>query len=246
MPDIYSLPTTDWSMPNFPRNPRADALLKEASRLESEGDLAEAIRALEAAESAIQDGTTIYSVSTLVRLPMYLQKAGRGEEAVIKLFKLLESYPAGWGEPLRRDRHGMYLLHFERQRGDVYDKLRLVLQRDERYADAMPHAVLAQTYSERIAYRVYMQLVKKWKGKPEPDSSSKSFFAWHAFKEVEEIIGDQLEVPELSSVKSLLKKLKQPERLPEFQRYAHQLLADFKKPDMQVITEVRQMVAAGG
>ena len=119
MTNIYSLPTVDESTPGFVQNPRANALLKEATRLKSQGDMHGAIKVLEAANIAISEGETQYTVDTFVKLPLYLQQAGRGQEAIEKLIKLLNLYPPCWGQPLGRDDVGMIQSHLEKQRAIV-------------------------------------------------------------------------------------------------------------------------------
>lgn len=260
MNKFNSLPTVDKSTPGFVRNPRADALFKEASRLKSIGSLTEAVEVLEAAEVAINEGKTDYGVQSRCKLPMHLQEAGKGEEAADKLVKLLCLYPPSWGKKLKRDRTGMFLRHLENQRAYVYDKLRLVLQREGKYEEAVPCAVLAETYSQRLDTRIYKYLAKKWNGKDRPEEpdlieikkaggtfkdyekASDALFEWHEFKDLTEQYEYITEAPELKSVKTLLKKLRKADVLPAVQDYAKALVRDFKKSDEKVISEVRTLL----
>jgi hypothetical protein len=161
--DILTLPTVDNSVPGFTQNPRAVALLKYSTNAVC---MDKEIEALEAAELAMAEGETTFSIDSRCKLPLYLQEAGRGDEAVQKLVKLLEEYPPSWGKELRRDRFGMVQGHIERARGNIYGKLRLVLQRDSKFRKALPYATLAETYSKRIDTRIYQYLLPKWEGKP--------------------------------------------------------------------------------
>ncbi len=74
MTDIYSLSTVDASTPGFVQNPRADAWLKEATRLKSQRDMQGAIKALEAANIAISEGKTQYTVDIAVFINMEYTK----------------------------------------------------------------------------------------------------------------------------------------------------------------------------
>lgn len=257
---IDDLPTNDESVPGFSRNLRADAWLKKASELAKSGSLDAAIKALESAELAMSQGEVDYSPAVLCRLPMYLQEAGRGQEAVDKLIDLLGRYPSAWGKPLRRDQVGMFQGHIESQRGTVYDKLRLVLQREQRYLEAIPYAILAETYRPRIDWRIYKYLAKKWEGKEapvDPDltqvkaaggtfkdymKEGEKIFEWDAFTNLRESFEGGLDTPKLSAVATLLKKMGQRDRLPELQSYAKDLLEDFKKQDSEVIAEIQVLL----
>ncbi|WP_017300139.1 hypothetical protein [Nodosilinea nodulosa] len=258
--DINSLSIVDESTPGFVQNPRANALLKEATRLKSQGNMHSAIKMLEAANIAISEGETQYTVDTFVKLPLYLQQAGRGQEAIEKLIKLLDLYSPCWGKPLRRDNVGMIQSHIEKQRAIVYDKLRLVLQREQRYEEAIPYALLADTYSDRIDSRVYGYLAGKWLGKERPaerdllevrasggkfqDYMAKGtvFFEWNEFNNLRQLFENFPEKPKLSSVSALLKKVRKSTLLPWFQSYAKELLGDFEKMDSEVIMEIKKLI----
>ena len=249
--DCYLLSVIDESSPGFVMNPRAAALTKLATQFKQQGDMDGAIAALEAAETAMEEGKTTYGVDTYCKLPLYLQQADRGEEAAQKLIALLEKYPPSWGKKLRRDRVGMFNNSIEKQRSIVYDKLRLVLQRDSKFQEAIPYAVLAETYGQRIDHRVYQYVAKKWAGKPkppEPDVSdpqwlkaSAAEFEWYELQQLKEQYNDIDETPELRSVRTLLKKLKKVDLLPMFQEYARDLISDFKKSDEQIIADLREI-----
>lgn len=267
MTDPASLPTVDRSTPGFVMNPRADAYLKLAAERKKSGDLPGAIESLELAEVAMSEGEggfRAYSVSTLCRLPLYLQQAGRGQEAIDKLIKLLDLYPPSWGKKLKRDRTGLFLSHLENQRGTTYDKLRLVLQREKRFAEAVPYGVMAETYSRRIDTRIYEYVAKKWDGKGEPESpgllaikaaggTTKDYQAacaaqseWYELKRLKEQYPDPDETPQLDSVAKLLKKLKRTDLLPALQGYAKKLVHDFKKPDAEAIADVQGVLRGEG
>jgi len=256
MPNIYSLPVVDESTPGFVQNPRANALLKEATRLKTQGDMKGAVEALEAANIAIAKGKTEYAVDTFVKLPLYLQQAGRGKEAVDKLIQLLDKYPSSWGQPFHRDNDGMIQSHLEKQRAIVYDKLRLVLQREKRYEEAIPYAVLAETYCERIDFRVYQHLADKWENKAAPKerdllevkasggtfkdymTESSDFLEWHDFNQLKLSFEEGLSSPKLASVLTLLKKIRKTEALELIEKYAYELLNDFEKSDVEVMSDV--------
>lgn len=191
---------------------------------------------------------------------MYLQEAGRGKEAVAKLIALLERYPSAWGKPLRRGQVGTFHVHIESQRGTVYDKIRLVLQREQRYSEAIPYAILAETYRPRVDFRIYQYLAKKWNGKEAPVEQDlaqvkaaggtfddymkegRKIFEWHELTQLRDSFEGGLDSPELPSVATLLKKMGQRDRLPEFQAYAKSLMSDFKKQDSEAIAEIQALL----
>jgi hypothetical protein len=69
-------------------------LLREATAKKKGGDMEGATKLLREAYVAISKVSTIYSIDTFLRLPLYLQEAGRSDEAWREFNRLLtEGYP---------------------------------------------------------------------------------------------------------------------------------------------------------
>ena len=109
-------------------------LLKQATAQEKAGDLNAAVATLRRAYDAIARDTIIYSVTTFLRLPLYLQKAGRNEEAWAEFNRLLtEGYP---NQMRGADQKAI-------DASQIYDKMRLALQRQKRHDEAIIYGVLS-------------------------------------------------------------------------------------------------------
>ncbi|MGI8545112.1 MAG: hypothetical protein ACR2MD_16765, partial [Aridibacter sp.] len=102
----------------------AKDLLKMATEKKESGNVDEAIELLRKAYTAIGNDHIVYSVSTFLRLPLYLQKAGRNDEAWREFNLLLtRGYP--------NQIQNVELLPMEHSQ--IYDKMRLFLQRENKY-----------------------------------------------------------------------------------------------------------------
>ncbi len=109
------------------------ALLKEATARKDRGDLRGAIGCLRAAYGRIGKDSG-YLIGTYLRLPMYLQLAGKPRPAW-KEFQLLlrNGYP---GQPRAKGLRAM-------DQSDIYDKMRLFLQREGRAHEAVRFGVMS-------------------------------------------------------------------------------------------------------
>lgn len=230
----------------FASNPAAAQLLKDATRFKEKGDLEAAIEALKQAEVAIAAGEVDYGIETFLRLPMYLQAAGRGDEAIQRMNQLLEKYPEPWGKKPRFDKYGRYLFQADIARGSIYDKMRLVYKRDKNSTEALIYGFLASIYPARTELRVLAALEKKWAGKPNPkepdpkmrrDRKTREAFnkagweckQWDDFQRMSDE-KQRWSSTEFSSVTKL-------------QEYAIKLIFDFKRTDATVIKEIRALIS---
>jgi len=237
------LPVNYEPTPGFSVNPRADFLFKEATRLKKEGDLDSAITALKSAEEAMSQGAVTYSPETRCKLPLYLQQAGRTHEAITKLHKLLESYPQQWGRPLQTDQWGMAYGTTEKSRGVIYDKLRLVLERSKQYREAVPYALLADTYWVRIDCRIYYYQTEQLKGKKPPKSEEhRDYLRWSELQRLKQQYPGESFKPTLKTLSKLLKKLQITEKWSTFEDYANIFVHDFDSQDEDTISKVKQML----
>lgn len=122
----------------FQADPRD--LLPRATEYKKAGDLNRAIATLRKAYAGIAAGGISYPVETFLRLPMYLQAAGRRDEAWAEFMRLLEEgYP---NQPPHDASRWM-------DRATIYDKMRLFLQREGRMLEAVKYAVLSYLASIR-------------------------------------------------------------------------------------------------
>lgn len=92
---------------------KASELLKEATARHDRKDFDGATRCLRDAYAVMAGSSTTYPVATFLRLPLYLQKAGRYDEALLEFESLM-----------RRCDH--------RDRVVVKDKMRLAAEREEK------------------------------------------------------------------------------------------------------------------
>lgn len=109
-------------------------LLKKATSAKKSGNLDEAISLLRKAYKAISKNDLDYGVKTFLRLPLLLQEAGRLEEAWDEFHRLLTTgYPNQSKDPQL-----VPMNHSE-----IYDKLRLFLQREERNDEAIKYGIFS-------------------------------------------------------------------------------------------------------
>lgn len=107
---------------SFPANPAADEALKRASLLKKQGDIHSAVDEIKAFRKYAAQGNVNYTMRSFLRLPLYLQAAQRREEAWEEFYHLLEN-----GYPNQApDEANLWT-----ERSEVYDKMRLFLQRDQ-------------------------------------------------------------------------------------------------------------------
>jgi hypothetical protein len=102
----------------------ASDLLKMATEKRDADDLNAAVGLLREAYTAIGNDYVSYPVSTFLRLPLYLQQAGRNDEAWREFNLLLTR---GFPNQIKN----LELLPMENSQ--IYDKMRLFLQREKKF-----------------------------------------------------------------------------------------------------------------
>jgi len=118
-----------------PKALRADDYLREAAQLKDENDLEGAVKLLRRGFEEIKREKALYAIDTFLRLPLYLQQAGRDKDAWQEFNLLLtHGYP---NQP--RD---VVLIYQER--GKVLEKMRWYLQHDGKEAIASVYEIFAQ------------------------------------------------------------------------------------------------------
>lgn len=107
-------------------------LLKDATAKKDNGDIDGAIALLRESFLLIESESTIYPVETFLRLPLYLQAAGKADEAWKEFNNLLvKGYPNQMKDPK--------VLVMDHSR--IYDKMRLFLTREKKCARAVAMGV---------------------------------------------------------------------------------------------------------
>lgn len=110
---------------------------KKATKLKKE-NINAAIQCLKKIQPLLDKVSTEYPIATYLRLPLLLQQAGRMPEAEIEFNKLFKSVSNGYHQKA------------------IYDKMRLCLQREKRFDDAIIYGVLA------LAHNAVGASKKKW------------------------------------------------------------------------------------
>ena len=108
-------------------------LLKDATA-NREQDCDSAIESLRRAYRLIDDPES-EPIETYLRLPLYLQQAGRFDEAWFEANKLLKEF--------RYSRQRLNREVLPMDHSTIYDKMRLMLQREKRFQEAVVYAVLS-------------------------------------------------------------------------------------------------------
>lgn len=115
-------------------NSDPDKLLTIATELKNAGKIDEAIEKLKKAYKGIAKTEIIYSVETFLRLPLYLQQAKRSDEAWGEFNKLLSvGYP---NKMMKKE-----LLPMDNC--IIYDKMRLFLQRENRFKESIVFGIFS-------------------------------------------------------------------------------------------------------
>ncbi|HKV39168.1 MAG TPA: hypothetical protein VJX67_08140 [Blastocatellia bacterium] len=108
-------------------------LLRNATA-EKQDDIEKAIESLRCAYTLIRDPEA-EPIETYLRLPLYLQQGGRFDEAWFEANKLLKEF--------RYSRAKLNREVLPMDRSTIYDKMRLMLQREKRFEDAVLYAILS-------------------------------------------------------------------------------------------------------
>lgn len=122
---------------------KSSELLKEATKKKNEKDLAGAIDCLREAYKLMAQSSISYPIETFLRLPLYLQQAGRYDESVTEFEKLLKASPdkiaKEFSHITKQKQKGLAAM----ERATIYDKMRLASQREKRFNHAIYFQVLS-------------------------------------------------------------------------------------------------------
>lgn len=132
--DIAATVTVHYQSKKNYSEPRSAKLLKKATAKKREKDLSAAIDLLKQAYKAIEKESGGHTIATYLRLPMYLQQAGRNDEAWGEFNRLIAEGYCGQN----RSREILPMEH-----SDIYDKMRLFLQREKQATRAVSFGVMS-------------------------------------------------------------------------------------------------------
>ncbi|MBL8799674.1 MAG: hypothetical protein JNM56_37675 [Planctomycetia bacterium] len=124
---------THQAMRAAPKENRADEWLKEASELKEQDNHEAAIKLLRRAYEEIRRENAMFPVDAFLKLPIYLQNAGKMKDAWVEFTNLLfRGYP-------NQPRHGAPLFH---DRAKIMDTMRLFLDHERRADVADVYGIL--------------------------------------------------------------------------------------------------------
>lgn len=130
---------------NTAEEEEAKKLLKEATKLKDQKDLESAILCLRKAYDLMADSSISYSTTTYLRLPLYLQQAGHFEESIDEFETLLNETPDKIARELshisKTNQKGLSYMSYS----TIYDKMRLVYQREKYFNEAIYYQILSIT-----------------------------------------------------------------------------------------------------
>jgi tetratricopeptide (TPR) repeat protein len=131
-----------------------DELLKAATQKKNQGDMDGAVSCLKEAYSLLDESKIYQSIETLLRLPVYLQQAGRYSESVVEFEKLLANLPARIVKKFSHLSTHLQNAHAATERESIFDKMRLSAQREQRFDYAIYYQMLSDA-NGRISFKLH-------------------------------------------------------------------------------------------
>ena len=116
----------------FAEDPETDTLLRDATRHANAKDWDQAISCLKKADARMQRSPVSYPVLAWLRLPLYLQKAGRFDEAVNEFDRLIRETPgriARYFSHRSKAEQSKFIRH---EVGVIRDKMALAQEREKK------------------------------------------------------------------------------------------------------------------
>lgn len=110
-----------------------------------------AIECLEKVRALLRDNTTIYPIATWLRLPLFLQQAGRFEEAMRQFDKLLAEVDAMAAKNFSHHPEFIQEMHACSDKSAIYDKMRLACKRQKIMEEAEKYEDLSNQYEDKRA-----------------------------------------------------------------------------------------------
>lgn len=118
-------------------------LLKAATAEQKGGNPDQAIKLLHRAYGLMAKSPISRSIETYLRLPLYLQKDGRFDEAMVEFDAVLSAIPAKIAREFAHCGQTTQRRIVATDRSIVYDKMRLACQREKRPERAVMYAVFS-------------------------------------------------------------------------------------------------------
>jgi len=122
---------------------KSSDLLKEATKKKNEKDLDGAVACLREAYKLMAQSSISYPVETYLRLPLYLQQAGRYKESIVEFETLLRNSPdkiaREFSNITKKKQKGLSAMEC----AAIYDKMRLASQREKYFSHAVYYQVLS-------------------------------------------------------------------------------------------------------
>ncbi len=116
----------------FAEDPETDALLRDATRHADAKDLEQAIACLKMADARMQRSPVSYPVLTWLRLPLFLQKAGRFDEAMQEFDRLIRETPARIARHFSHRSKAEQSKFIRHEKGVIRNKMALAREREKK------------------------------------------------------------------------------------------------------------------
>lgn len=124
----------------FADDSTTDALLRDATRYADGKDWDQAIACLEKADARMQVSPVSYPIATWLKLPLYLQKAGRFDEAMDEFERIASETPERIERHFSHQPKAMQNKFIRHEKGVIKDKMALAKEREKkRLAKAKDH-----------------------------------------------------------------------------------------------------------
>lgn len=125
------------------------ALHREATRMKVAGDWDGAVSALQKAQELMRNSNVINTTESWVRLPLFLQQAGRFEEAMEEFNRLLNEIDTLKAKESSQFPDKFRLGFTHHPRAVIYDKMRVACKRQKSLEEAANYEVLRDEQREK-------------------------------------------------------------------------------------------------
>lgn len=137
------------------------SLHREATRLMDAGDWDGSIAALYKAQERMRNSSTGFPIEQWVRLPLYLQQAGRFDEAMAEFNRLLDEVEALRGKEFCHHPERFWKGFSFHPKAVIFDKMRLACKRQNLPDQAAKYEALRDEYSAK--HRQFQDEFRAWR-----------------------------------------------------------------------------------
>ena len=130
---------------------RIAALHREATELKGKKEWDKAIACLQEAERLKPKVTTIYPVKHALRLPLFLQQAGRFDEAMQEFQKLLDGTEARIAHQFSHQKKTVQKKLAHADYADIYKTMCTACKREKRFEQVQEYTKLFEHHTERYS-----------------------------------------------------------------------------------------------